>query len=522
MAERSRSGGRTDARHLVGPTLLVLGVTLLLYGGPVPRLSEELYLPLVKRVADPAYLAGDWTFAGSFGEHWLFDHLFAPLAGAVSISEFGWIGRLVFWPVLGLLLIRIGNRLGLSPWPAAAAVSLWVVSNQALMGGEWILGTFEAKTVAYVCFLGALLAISSKRIPLALALLGLTVSFHPAVGMWGAWGAGIALIALPETRGKTLRWCWLAIVLAIPGVIGAFSALGKATPAIQRFVVLEAIPYHTDPFFGGKTLAWGQVVLHVVTLAAMFAFNLWAYRRSARDLIQRFFVAFQIAAAVPFVLAFAARAVHFWNYLRLMPLRSFPLIVPLVFFFQAVRLAVAAIQGQGERRRRRRRIRRRGYLALVVIVVIAVLPTAPLLAAPRLIYRNVQSWTKVDNMAGSFGWIRKNLPHSTTCIFPLDRQDAFGRAEVPQVVNWQAIPYDRLGEWKKRVDQLVGGASYFDGPVWRGGLNDIRAAFDSLTLEQINRIASRYGATCLVTDAHYPLQLLHTEGRARVYGITPR
>jgi hypothetical protein len=233
----------------------VLGVTLLLYGGPVPRLSEELYLPLVKRVADPAYLAGDWTFSGSFGEHWLFDHLFAPLAGAVSISEFGWIGRLVFWPVLGLLLIRIGNRLGLSPWSAAAAVSLWVVSNQALMGSEWILGTFEAKTVAYVCFLGALLAISWNRIPLALALIGLTVSLHPAVGMWGAWGAGIALLALPETRGKTLRWCWLAIVIAIPGVIGAISALGSATPAIQRFVVLEAIPYHTDPFFGGKTLA---------------------------------------------------------------------------------------------------------------------------------------------------------------------------------------------------------------------------------------------------------------------------
>ena len=118
-----------------------------------------------------------------------------------------------------------------------------------------------------------------------------------------------------------------------------------------------------------------------------------------------------------------------------------------------------------------------------------------MLAAPRLIRRNVQSWTTVDNMADAFGWVRKNLPHSTTCIFPLDRQDAFARAEVPQVVNWQAIPYDRLGEWKKRVDQLVGGASYFDGDVWRGG-RDIRTAFDSLTLgrstalRQVRRSAS--------------------------------
>lgn len=522
MSERDRSGDGTDARRLVGPTLLVLGVTLLLYGGPVPRLSEELYLPLVKRVADPSYLAGDWTFSGSFGEHWLFDHLFAPLADVVSISAFGWIGRLVFWPILGLLLIRIGNRFGLTPWAAAAALSLWLVSNQALMGGEWILGTFEAKTVAYVCFLGALLAITSKRIPIALALLGLTVSFHPAVGMWGAWGAGLALLALPETRGKTLRWCWLAIVLAVPGVIGALSAVGSTTPAVQRFVVLEAIPYHTDPFFGGKVLATGQVVIHVVTLAAMFAFNLWAYRRSARDLTQRFFVAFQVAAAVPFVLAFVARAIHFWDYLRLMPLRSFPLIVPLVFFLQAVRLAIAAARSEGVSRRRRRQLRRRGYVGVVAIILIAVFPTAPLLAAPRFIRRNVQAWTTVDNIAESFGWVRRNLPKNTTCIFPLDRQDAFERAEVPQVVNWQAIPYDRLGQWKTRIDHLVGGPDHFDGPDWHGDLKDIRAAYDSLTLEQIERIAARYGATCIVTDTAYPLQLLHTEGRSHVYAITPR
>jgi hypothetical protein len=88
-------------------------------------------------------------------------------------------------------------------------------------------------------------------------------------------------------------------------------------------------------------------------------------------------------------------------------------------------------------------------------------------------------------------------------------------------VNWQAIPYDRLGEWKRRIDQLVGGADYFDGHGWHGDLKDIRAAFDSLSLVQIKRISARYGATCLVTNTAYPLQLLHTEGRAHVYAITP-
>ena len=291
-------------RHFVLPTLFILGVTLLLYGSPVPRLSEELYLPLVKRVADPSYLRGDWTFGGSFGEHWLFDHLFSPIAGVLSVNAFGWLGRLVFWPILGFLLIRLGTRFGLPVWPATFAITFWLLSNQALIGNEWILGTFEAKTVAYVCLLGALLAITKQRIPLGLALLGLTVSFHPAVGLWSAWACGLALLALPETRIRTSKWSWLALLIAIPGILGGLSAGGNASAAMQRFVVLQAIPYHTDPFFGGETLAGAQVVLHVGLLVAMLAFNLWSYTKSNRDLTQRFFAAFQIAAAIPFALAY--------------------------------------------------------------------------------------------------------------------------------------------------------------------------------------------------------------------------
>ncbi len=352
----SQGTGRSVAAAMVLPTLLVLAVTLLLYGWPVPRLSEELYLPLVRRTADASYMRGDWTFAGNFSEHWVFDHLFAPFAGVLSVNGFGWLGRLVFWPLLGTLLIRLGTRFGLGVWAATGAICLWLLGNQSLFGGEWILGTFEAKTVAYVCFLGAVLAITKHRIPLGLALLGLTVTFHPAVGLWSVFASAIALLVLPDTRRTALRWCWLGILFAAPGVIEALGAVGGGSNALQRFVVLEAIPYHTDPFFDGRTLVGGQIALHLTVIAGMLAFNIWSYTKSDRSLTQRFFVWFQIAAAVPFVLAFPARALHLWAYLRLMPLRSFPLMVPLVFFFQAFRYAHQLLtEGRSSRRRARPR-----------------------------------------------------------------------------------------------------------------------------------------------------------------------
>jgi hypothetical protein len=521
----AQGDGGSGARHLVAgrtvlPTLLVLAVTLLLYGWPVPRLSEELYLPLVRRTADAAYLRGDWTFAGDFSEHWVFDHLFAPFAGVLSVNAFGWLGRLIFWPALGALLIRLGTRFGIGVWTAAGAVCLWLLSNQALFGGEWILGSFEAKTVAYVCFLGALLAITARRIPLGLALLGLTVTFHPAVGLWSVFAGGIALLAVAETRRDALRWCWIGILCAVPGVVEALGAVGGGSNALQRFVVLEAIPYHTDPFFDGRTLVGAQLALHLSVIAGMFAFNLWSYVKVDRTLTQRFFLWFQIAAAVPFVLAFPARALHLWAYLRLMPLRSFPLIVPLVFFFQAFRWARQVIIEGRTGRQRPRRAQRDAVLIVVATFLVALMPTTPLFAGPRMIRRNFEAWTTTDHVADAFGWIREHTPKSTRCIVPVDRQDAYDRAERPIVANWQAIPYDRLPEWKRRIDALVGGESYFEDSGWHGDLTDLRAAYNRLSAEQVTAIARRYGANCFVTESEYPFELLRREGDVHVYSLT--
>jgi hypothetical protein len=521
VTDHDQGEAAPSPRRFVLPTFLVLAVTLLLYGWPVPRLSEELYLPLVKRVADPSYLRGDWTFSGSFGEHWLFDHVFSPLAGVLSVDAFGWLGRLVCWPVLGLLLILLGTRFGLRVWPAALAVTFWLLSNQALIGNEWVLGSFEAKTVAYVCLLGALVAITHRRIPLGLALLGLTVSFHPAVGLWSAWATGVALLVLPDTRIKALKWCWLALLLAVPGVLGALAAAGNASAAMQRFVVLQAIPYHTDPFFGGETLPGWQVALRVALLAAMLAFNLWRYTRSDRSLTQRFFAAFQVAAAIPFFLAFPARALDLWGYLRLMPLRSFPILIPLIFYFQAFGFVLSLATSARGNRRRRRRGRRNAAFVLVATLAIAIVPTSPLLAAPRMIRRNYAAWTTVDHVARAFDWVRVNVPEGVRCIVPVDRQDAFDRSEHPIIANWQAIPYDRLDEWKRRIDDLVGGPGYFSRPGYHGDLPTLRAAYDRLTTGQMQALARKYDAPCLVSETSYPFQLLLQDGPVHVYAIKP-
>ncbi|MEP6625685.1 MAG: hypothetical protein ABJC79_14655, partial [Acidimicrobiia bacterium] len=104
-------------------TVLVL-FTLVLYGAPVPRLSEELYLPLVRHTGDAHYLGFDWTLRGPFTEHWVFDHAFGWLAASLPLLVFGWIGRLVSWGVLAWLLVKLGTRFGATVTAATAGIGL--------------------------------------------------------------------------------------------------------------------------------------------------------------------------------------------------------------------------------------------------------------------------------------------------------------------------------------------------------------------------------------------------------------
>src|SRR5262249_46230199 len=157
------------------------------------------------------------------------------------------------------------------------------------------------------------------------------------------------------------------------------------------------------------------------------------------------------------------------------------LIVPLVFFFQSFRWARRIVIEGRTGRRRERRAKRDATLVVVATVLIALFPTTPLFAGPRMVRRNFEAWTTTDHVAEAFDWIREHTPEPTRCIVPVDRQDAYDRTERPSIANWQAIPYDRLPEWKRRIDALVGGKAYFAGSGWHGDLADLRAAYNRLS-----------------------------------------
>jgi hypothetical protein len=513
-----RDARRRSARRATAlATACVVLVALILYGAPVPRLSEELYLPLTRHVGDSTFLAGDWTMRGAFGEHWVFTHLFGPIAAAVPLTVFGWVGRIVSWSVLAWLLVRLGGRIGLPPMGAAAGIVLWLIANQALIGGDWMFGTFEAKTIADILVVAAILAATRERVGWAIALLGLGVTLHPGLGGWAAFAGGAALLANPTTRHRALRWAPLGLLLAAPGVIAVLSSVG-GSDSLDRFLVIVALPYHLDPFFGGTELAGPQVVVRAVALVAMLAMNVVWFRRSDRGPAQQFLVTFQLMAIIPVGIAFIGRVLQAWQFLVLQPLRLGPLVIPLIFFLQLVR----RVRELDARESETPWWRRRSVVLAVVGIAVAATVTSPLLAAPRMAVRTARAWIDQDDDADAFRWIEGHTAPSLRCVVPVDRQDAYERAGRPVVATWQAIRYDDLRGWKRRVDALVGGAAFFGTEDRAADLTELRAAYDRLSAVEMLALARRYHAGCVVTRTRYPFPVLHRSGATRIYRVPTR
>jgi len=100
--------------------------------------------------------------------------------------------------------------------------------------------------------------------------------------------------------------------------------------------------------------------------------------------------------------------------------------------------------------------------------------------------------------------------------------DGFYYLRRPLIANWHAPRYDRLTEWKDRIESLVGDTSdltYED--AMDGQMNAAAwSYYASLSTEQIEHIQKEYGgktgAKWLVTTGQYPYRVAF---RAKSYFV---
>ena len=440
-------------------TALILVASLLTVGLKVPFENELIYLTLLRHRADPTYLPGDWTFSAGFEEFFVWLNVFGPLTDVFGIEAVAWAGRLLTWAAIGWALLAIGRRLGARPLYSAIGVVLWLGLSQSMgVGATRVISEFQARSVSYALLLGALALALDKKVPWALLASGLAFAFHPGVGIWGSSALVISLLVLRETRFQSLRWIWLPALAALPGVIPQLLSFLEANMSAgdARFLALQKIPFHTDPFSFG--------VRGPVLLVLMLAFNLAFAWRWRTEFAHRLLGIFQVVGLIPVALGVIARVLGISSFLVLLPFRILPALAPILFLLNLAALAsrrrLRELWPAGQPTRASLVPAVTGLLAIVGLLVI----WNPVVGLASQVRENVQvARSPVSDVERTLAFVADQTPNDAVVLGPPARDDLFYLSERSQYVSWSAIPYDRIPEWRARLEDVMPSGFFVSG-----------------------------------------------------------
>lgn len=473
----------------------------LLWGKPVPYSNEFPYLLRLVKEARPDFLLNDWTFSVPANEHWLFNRLFSLPAKFLHIEILGWIGRIATWILTLQILLRIGKLWQIPNWATAAGIAFWLAIGQSLVGDEWIVGGFEAKSVSYIFLLYALYYFSLHRTHLPATLLGIAFAFHPAVGLWSALAVGLALIAEKTDLNKLVKIVAITTFFAFPAILPLafeqFAAGGGDSAKSWRYLVLVRFPFHFDPFTFSRSAT--------VFLVGMLIVNIAIIRGSA-IFAMRFLLKFQIALAAFFLAGFILRFYEMFEWLRFLPVRLFPVFTPLFFAFTVFHFL-----------RRREGKLLKIFVLLFVIAFIVQLNQIP--STFHQLRNTYQSWTTApDDLQRTSAWIAANTPNGVIVIQPPHRNDVWYFSRRAAVGSFAYQTFGRLDEWRTRVADLTGNAEIAYSETTS---HSVEAAFNNLSADQINEIREKYAATFLVSRAEYPSPVVFQTETYKIYLLSP-
>ncbi len=184
VASRSPHHGHRGKVIALIETVLIVLCFAAIVGQPAPDVNESHYLTKAKHFWNPSYCPGDIFLASSFS-HLAFYVSTGWLTKFVSLSTYAWVGRAVSWTILAIGWRRVCHQLSHVPLGSVLTAVLMIILNLRFhLAGEWVVGGFEAKSIAYGFVLLAMGFMLERRWGWVWPMLGVASMFHILVGGW--------------------------------------------------------------------------------------------------------------------------------------------------------------------------------------------------------------------------------------------------------------------------------------------------------------------------------------------------
>lgn len=492
--------------------------------------NEWVYLLKPKALVDPdflpGYFEGEQSVVTAF---WAVGAaLFILLRDSLLVAL---VGRVLGWVFVVYSLSQLCKVLGIRGRAFFLGASLWILTGQSLMAGEWIFGGIEQKVFGYGFLFLALGALLRRRGFQAGMFSGLAIAFHILIGGWGTMALAAAAVASMRQLGRRtiLSFFSTAFVLGFPFLLLAVrSQVAQVEPGLSApasfdpigFVVLVRNPHHLDPDFFMSAKEFAKLAL----MATCLLFMVGAARQTGKG---RLLSVFLISAVGLFFGGLLARGAGLFSFLYFYPFRLADALLPLFFWLVGLEFGWRTI-GAVIPLRPRRALPPARNLALLGLFFVVALEMARDLG-PNLTLNSravVDGWmARISHEVNPFdamaAWMRENTDRGVIVAAPPCRGDLTIKAEREVVLSFKSGPYanDAYG-WYQRIKTLNGGKP-LDG-VGFGICQQLEENFDQLDIATLERVRDSYSADLYLTGqaredlARY---LIHGNGNFHLYDL---
>lgn len=545
--EMSALQGKIDAsaaarRKFFCQALLVFVIFVLQGAEPIPATNEANYIGMARHFWNSGWCARDFYFQ-SAEAHAVFYACFGWPTLFLSNYWVAFFGRALTWALLAGSWVWLARAI--NPRTAVVVLSgavFAVVAERGDLAGEWIIGGFEAKGIAYAAGLAGVAAVLRERWNLGFLFLGTATALHIVVGGWLTLLVGVLLLVDLACGGNALRPSKSAfpkVGVFLPGALGgaALAILGNLTflremgqgepdvvaqaAAIQVF---DRLPHHLHlwgiapkMFFAHAMVVFAWLLLLPLGIRS---------RRLAR---------FQVIAMGSMGLTLIGTFLTMWFafepltkalWLRFYWFRMEDILLP-----AAIALSVGPLRDVLVEPGLTTRLRVNRLVSGWVLVVIAGLTAwglgdrqltmwRPWLPAPLAQWgqyepRRQLGLEKEKYWQEACVWISQNTPVDALFLTPRSSQTFTWYANRGEVINRKNMPQDpaMVVEWRKRM-------SLFHGPK---GVFANKSTLGELGAERLRTLGQEYGFDYIVTEVtpKLSLPLLYANQDYAVYLVKP-
>lgn len=509
-----------------GEILLYLAMLNLLVFEPVPAVNETHYLVKSKHAWDSTFAPGD-IFLESHDSHVLFTTLAGNLARLMPLTAVAWWGRVACWFFVAWAWRKLMKSLEIPTVVGIMSLVSWYLAIQfGNWAGEWAIGGFEAKSLAYPCILVAIAEVIEQRWKRAWLWLGLSVAWHPVVGGWAGLAVGFYWLSLPELskRGSDQfaglsGGLFLGLVGVLPAAFGLSGPNQVGNLLSSQIHVYFRLAHHQCPQRFMAERHWAGAV----SLSLLIAVTLFRYLNVRNSLSTRQVEGSRFLLWIAWVsVGFSAvgllidlaltqtRPDIASQFLRFYWFRLSDVFVPLGWT-----LTFWSLLGEGYRFLKesdtKKRLRgpaftKSAILLLAGLVVLLLVgrqvasnlqrqyPSADQMMMDAPILRSVESDRYVDWLAVC-DWARNNSPTEALWFTPRHQQTFKWYAQRAEVVNWKDVPQDNQSarRWYQRVVDC-------DLPRIQSKSNPQEYLIQEWSSEQLLKLAKKYGFRWILVD----------------------